>query len=206
VTTNSFEMTSAIKFGPFSVADQIFHVSRSRLSFALVNLKPLLPGHVLVCPARRVPRISQLTPDETADLFLSVQRVSRTIERVYNASALNVAIQDGVDAGQSVPHVHVHIIPRKLDDLKEQGGGDKIYAMMDSDDGNVGKAFLQMQQQLSQRANYQTFTAAPDSDRKPRTPEEMSKEASWLITEMIKDDLTLGRAADPQTSLENAAA
>jgi bis(5'-adenosyl)-triphosphatase len=137
-----------------------------------------------------VPRISQLTSDETADLFLSVQRVSRTIERVYNASALNVAIQDGVDAGQSVPHVHVHIIPRKLDDLEEQGGGDKIYSMMDSDDGNIGKAFLQMQQRLSQRANRQDFTAAPDSDRKPRSQEEMSAEASWLQSEMIKDDLT----------------
>jgi hypothetical protein len=98
---------ASLKFGPFSVANQIFHVSQSQLSYALVNLKPLLPGHVLVCPTRCVPRLSQLTTEETTDLFLSVKRVSRTMERLFNASSLNVAVQDGVDAGQSVPHVQV---------------------------------------------------------------------------------------------------
>jgi bis(5'-adenosyl)-triphosphatase len=98
---------TSLKFGPFPVANQVFHLSPSQLSFALVNLKPLLPGHVLVCPTRCVPRLSQLTDEETTDLFLSVKRVSRTMERLYNASSLNVAVQDGVDAGQSMPHVQV---------------------------------------------------------------------------------------------------
>ena len=181
------KLTPGLKFGPFSVANQVFHVSPSQSSFALVNLKPLLPGHVLVSPVRVTPRLSQLTSQETADLFLTVQRVSKMIERVFHASALNVAIQDGVDAGQSVPHVHVHVIPRKHDDLKDRGGGDQIYDMMDGDDGNIGKHFFEMQRAREARANDRDFTGGPDSQRKPRSEEEMRNEAEWLQSEMKRD-------------------
>lgn len=51
--------------------------------------------------------------EEHVDLFQSVRVVSNTLEKHYAADALNIAIQDGKDAGQSVPHVHVHILPRK---------------------------------------------------------------------------------------------
>ncbi|KAI5287275.1 hypothetical protein KEM52_001675, partial [Ascosphaera acerosa] len=116
---------------------QVFYITR--LSFALVNLKPLVPGHVLVCPRRRVARFTELTARETADLFLAVRHVSRMIERVYRASSLNIAIQDGVDAGQSVPHVHAHVIPRQRGDLDDRGGSDAIYGMMNGAEGNIGR-------------------------------------------------------------------
>lgn len=179
---------SSLKFGPFTVTNQAFHLSSSRLSYALVNLKPLLPGHVLVCPTRCVPRLSQMTAEETADLFLVVKKVSRMIERTYQASSLNVAIQDGVDAGQSVPHVHVHIIPRTAHDLEHQGGSDSIYGMMDGEPGNVGKAFLAMQQAREQRQSHRGFSAGPDSDRKARSEEEMHEEAEQLKREMERDE------------------
>ena len=131
----------AVKFGAFVVTSQVFHLTP--LSYALVNLKPLLPGHVLVSPRRVVPRFNDLSAAEVQDLFLTVQRVSRTVERVFNASALNIAIQDGADAGQSVPHVHAHIIPRKKDDLADAGGTDAVYALMESDEGDLTRQFAE---------------------------------------------------------------
>ena len=66
-----------LTFGPFPItASQAFHVSPTSLTYALVNLRPLLPGHTLVCPVRRVPRLSQLSDRETTDLFLTVKRIS----------------------------------------------------------------------------------------------------------------------------------
>ncbi|KAJ4516332.1 Dinucleoside triphosphate hydrolase [Exophiala dermatitidis] len=187
-TMPPFQLPPNLKFGPFSVTPQVFHLSRSRLSFGLVNLKPLLPGHVLICPVRCVPRLSQLSSAETADLFQTVQRVSRTLERLYSASAFNVAVQDGVDAGQSVPHVHVHIIPRRRGDYDHKGGGDQIYNAMDGEEGDVGKAFLEMQRRRDELAQQRTEIAnGPDSDRQPRSIEEMMKEAEWLREEMEKD-------------------
>lgn len=180
-----------LKFGPFSVTSQVFHLSHSRLSYGLVNLKPLLPGHILICPVRSVPRLSQLNAAETADLFNTVRIVSRTLERVYQASSLNVAVQDGVDAGQSVPHVHVHVIPRQKGDYDDKGGGDRIYDAMDGDEGNLGQAFLEMQKVRHERTKngHRNFTGGPDSDRKARSEDEMKREAEWLRKEIEKDGI-----------------
>lgn len=177
-----------LRFGPFAVTSQVFHISPSHLSFGVVNLKPLLPGHILICPIRSVPRLSQLSGTETADLFNTVKTVSRTLQRVYHATSFNVAVQDGVDAGQSVPHVHVHVIPRQKGDYDDKGGGDRIYDAMDGEEGDVGKAFLEMQRVRDKRSKGQNgFVGGPDSDRKARSEEEMKKEAEWLRLEVEKD-------------------
>ncbi|EPZ33807.1 bis-triphosphatase [Rozella allomycis CSF55] len=105
----------------------------SSLSLAFVNIKPLVPGHVLVVPKRSVERFSSLEIKEVHDLFESVQKVSRVIEKVYSATSMTIAIQvrlflikylDGLDAGQTVSHVHVHIVPRVKGDWPNN---DKIY-------------------------------------------------------------------------------
>ncbi|KAF2746195.1 HIT-like protein [Sporormia fimetaria CBS 119925] len=179
-----------IKFGSFVVTNQVFHLTP--LSYALVNLKPLLPGHVLVSPRRVVPRFNDLSADEVQDLFLTVQRVSRTLERVFQASSLNIAIQDGVDAGQSVPHVHTHIIPRKKDDLAEAGGTDAIYGMMESEAGDIGRQLKDKEGAASngqgdgtQRGRFPAVDA--DESRRPRSESEMREEAEWLAREMASD-------------------
>ena len=144
----------------------------------MVNLKPLLPGHVLVVPRRIAPRLSDLTQAEVADLFLTVQRVGRMVERVYNASSLNIAIQDGFDAGQSVPHLHTHIIPRHAADLDERGGSNAIYGMLEGEEGDVGNHL-----QTRQRPK---FPKVDEEGRKPRSEAEMVEEARWLALEMEK--------------------
>ncbi|KAF2676441.1 HIT-like protein [Lentithecium fluviatile CBS 122367] len=173
-----------IRFGAFVVTGQVFHVSP--LSYALVNLKPLLPGHVLVSPLRVVSRFNDLSTAEVQDLFLTVQRVSRTIERVYNATALNIAIQDGRDAGQSVPHVHAHIIPRKRDDLPEP---DTIYKMMEGEEGDLERQWEEREAGTGSGDDKRGKFPAVDADeaRTPRSNEVMEKEAQWLAEEMAKD-------------------
>ena len=168
---------------------QVFHTTP--LSIAFVNLKPLLPGHVLVSPRRVVPRLAELTQDEVTDLFLTVQRVGRMIERVYNASALNIALQDGTDAGQSVPHVHTHIIPRKRQDLDARGGNDAIYGMLEGEEGDVGK-HLQEKAGKTSAAPYTQrpkFPKVDEATREPRTEAEMNQEAEMLSKEMDNSKL-----------------
>lgn len=166
-------LNKTVHFGSFVVNPQVFHITPH--SFALVNLKPLIPGHVLISPLRVVPRLSDLSPDEVTDLFRTVQNVGRMVERVFQASALNIAIQDGAAAGQSVPHVHAHIIPRKVADLDHKGGSDAIYDMLEGDEGDIGR-------QLKERSRFPKPDA--DEDRKPRSDDEMKKEANWLADEM----------------------
>lgn len=160
-----------------------------------MNLKPILPGHVLVCPNRVVPRVADLTPAETTDLFLTVRKVSRMIERVYGATSLNIAIQDGVDAGQSVPHVHTHIIPRRKADLDQYGGTDAIYSMLDGEEGDIGRVQRELLKTNSSNGSTSAgtgrrragFPAVDNEDRKPRSLEEMEEEARMLAKEMAKE-------------------
>ena len=84
---------------------------KSAFSFAFVNLRPVFPGHVLVSPLRIVKRFSDLTDDEAGDLWLTTQRVAKVIESIYQKTC-EICIQDGPAAGQTVEHVHVHIVPR----------------------------------------------------------------------------------------------
>jgi bis(5'-adenosyl)-triphosphatase len=145
---------------------------------------------VLVSPRRIVPRFNDLSAAEVQDLFLTVQRVSRMVERVFAASSLNIAIQDGVDAGQSVPHVHAHIIPRKKDDLEAQGGTDAIYEMMESEEAHLGNQMREKaaQAELAEDEKRGKFPAVDNDSRKPRSDEEMQREAEWLAEEMAKDE------------------
>ena len=170
-----------IHFGPYVVSAQVFHTTR--LSMAMVNLKPLIPGHLLVCPKRVAPRLTDLTSEEITDLGFTLQRISRLVERVYGATSLNIAMQDGVDAGQSVPHVHWHVIPRKKQDLDEKGGGDAIYGMLEGEGGNVGRH--QYERQMWQ--NRPQFPHVDDASRHPRSDADMRKEADMLAAELERE-------------------
>ncbi|XP_072026528.1 bis(5'-adenosyl)-triphosphatase-like isoform X2 [Amphiura filiformis] len=121
-------MSACYSFGKHLVkGSQVFF--RSGLSFGFVNRKPVLPGHILVSPLRVVERFRDLTNDELADLFQSTQIISKVIEQEYNATSLSIALQDGPDAGQTVEHVHVHVLPRKPEDFK---ANDEIYDKVNS--------------------------------------------------------------------------
>ncbi|XP_005951914.3 bis(5'-adenosyl)-triphosphatase [Haplochromis burtoni] len=104
---------------------------QTELSFALVNRKPVVPGHVLVCPLRPVERFRDLRPDELADLFSTAQRVANLVEKHFNATSITITIQDGPEAGQTVKHVHVHVLPRKAGDFKHN---DRIYDELQNHD------------------------------------------------------------------------
>jgi len=111
-------MDSTIQFGQYLVKNtQLFF--RSKLSYGLVNLKPIRPGHVLVIPKRNALRYKDLTPEEISDVFISTQKISVVLEKVFSTDSLTFAVQDGPAAGQTVFHVHVHIIPRVTNDFKK---------------------------------------------------------------------------------------
>ncbi|KAG5275251.1 hypothetical protein AALO_G00145290 [Alosa alosa] len=114
---------TTLRFGQHVIkASAVF--LQTELSFALVNRKPVVPGHVLVCPLRPVERFRDLRPDEVADLFSMTQRVASVVEKHFCGTSLTIAMQDGPEAGQTVKHVHVHVLPRKTGDFERN---DSVY-------------------------------------------------------------------------------
>ncbi|XP_029097992.1 bis(5'-adenosyl)-triphosphatase isoform X2 [Monodon monoceros] len=120
---NSNREEMSFRFGQHLIKPSVVFL-KTELSFALVNRKPVVPGHVLVCPFRPVERFRDLHPDEVADLFLAAQRVGTAVEKHFQGTSLTFSVQDGPEAGQTVKHVHIHVLPRKAGDFRRN---DSIY-------------------------------------------------------------------------------
>jgi bis(5'-adenosyl)-triphosphatase len=106
-----------------------------------------------------------MSKDEISDLYNSVQVVGRVIEREFKGEALTISMQDGKAAGQSVFHVHVHILPRKPGDLQNN---DDLYPMLEEN----GKTMSARRGEGKSRLD--------DENRKPRSLEEMWEESKFL--------------------------
>ncbi|KAG6459555.1 hypothetical protein O3G_MSEX011451 [Manduca sexta] len=97
---------------------------KSKLSYAFVNLRCVTSGHVLVAPIRMAERNKDLTDEEAEDFYKTIRLVQKLVEKVHNTQSCTITIQDGPDAGQTVQHLHCHIMPRKKGDFIEN---DLIY-------------------------------------------------------------------------------
>ncbi|KAG5883506.1 hypothetical protein JTB14_013933 [Gonioctena quinquepunctata] len=119
----------------FSFADKVILGSTvfycSEYCYAFTNIRCVVPGHVLIATIRRVPRLVDLSQEEIADLFQTAIAVQKVVETEHNASSSTICVQDGHFAGQTVPHVHVHILPRKQGDFKRN---DDIYTHLANHD------------------------------------------------------------------------
>lgn len=120
----------ALRFGQIILSPSVIFF-RSRLSFGFVNVKPVVPGHVLVSPVRVVKRFAELTEEEVSDLFCSTQKIAEVVEKEFKGTSLTISIQDGPEAGQSIEHVHVHILPRRKGDFINN---DDIYKVLQEHD------------------------------------------------------------------------
>lgn len=89
-------------------------VSEGEHSLAFLDRRPLFPGHVLLVPRQHVGTLGELPAGLVAPLFTQAQRLSRAVEAAMEADGSLVAINNRVS--QSVPHLHVHIVPRRKGD------------------------------------------------------------------------------------------
>ncbi len=83
-------------------------------SLAFLDAFPLTKGHSLVIPKTHYEKVQNMTTEDNADLFETVRQVTSKIDNIAGAELL--AIHNGEESGQEIPHVHVHIIPRRKGD------------------------------------------------------------------------------------------
>lgn len=88
---------------------------------AIYNIAPILPGHSLVIPKRHVESIMELGDRELSEFVIFGRNVIRLVQGVFGTSAFNWTIQEGAAAGQTIRHLHMHLIPRKAGDLPHPG-------------------------------------------------------------------------------------
>jgi len=108
---------------PFLTRPTSEHVAANDLAFALRDGFPVSPGHTLVVTRRLVTTWFDATPAEQAAVMALVNEVKRQLDESHRPDGYNVGFNAGDAAGQTVPHLHVHVIPRYRGDRADPRGG-----------------------------------------------------------------------------------
>ncbi|TMA48160.1 MAG: HIT family protein [Deltaproteobacteria bacterium] len=91
-------------------------VAREPEVVAFLDVQPLADGHVLIVPRAHVAAVEELEPAAAAALFQTVLRLAGPVREALGAAGTTIGINNGAATGQTIPHVHVHIVPRWPDD------------------------------------------------------------------------------------------
>ncbi len=108
---------------PFFEIPQTEWFAANRSAFAIWDAHPVNPGHALVVSRRQISDWWEATPSERSDLFELVDFVRAKINELHSPDGFNVGFNAGRAAGQTVDHLHVHVIPRYTGDVPDPRGG-----------------------------------------------------------------------------------
>ncbi len=89
-------------------------IKETMYSMAFLDAFPLAKGHTLVIPKNHHVKIQDMTDEENSDLFSLVHTIIPKVDKLTGATL--VAVHNGKEAGQEIPHVHVHLVPRAVGD------------------------------------------------------------------------------------------
>lgn len=92
-------------------------------TIAFIDTYPASPGHTLVVPKRHIPTYFDASENEILAIGKAVQICKEFLDNEFNPDAYNIGINNGEAAGQSIKHLHVHIIPRYKGDVEDPKGG-----------------------------------------------------------------------------------
>jgi len=95
----------------------------SRNAIAFLDAYPVTNGHTLVVPRRHVPSIYELAATEQSELWETVSKTRTFLMERFKVDSLNIGVNDGIAAGRTIDHAHVHVIPRRLGDVPDPRGG-----------------------------------------------------------------------------------
>ena len=93
------------------------------LAVAFPDAYPISPGHTLIVPRRHEPDFFQLTPDEQDQMLALTSQVRTRLASELDFEGVNIGVNNGETAGQTVDHAHLHFIPRYSGDVDEPAGG-----------------------------------------------------------------------------------
>jgi diadenosine tetraphosphate (Ap4A) HIT family hydrolase len=98
-------------------------IDSSPLGLVIRDAFPISPGHTLIIPKRHVGSFFDLETNERAELLALLDKAKVVADQEFSPQGYNIGINDGAAAGQTVPHLHLHLIPRFEGDLPDPRGG-----------------------------------------------------------------------------------
>jgi diadenosine tetraphosphate (Ap4A) HIT family hydrolase len=108
---------------PFCCLAAKHYLDQNDEGFVIRDLFPVNPGHTLIIPKRHVGSFFELSGQEANGLWQLLQRTKVQLDNQFAPNDYNIGINDGPNAGQTVPHVHIHLMPRFANDTADPRGG-----------------------------------------------------------------------------------
>ncbi len=108
---------------PFCQLDAACIVFSDDVTLVIRDAFPVSPGHTLIIPRRHVGSFFELTPPERARMFELLTQAKAELDGTLQPDGFNIGINDGAAAGQTVAHLHLHLIPRYRGDTPDPRGG-----------------------------------------------------------------------------------
>ena len=108
---------------PFCQLDAARIAFADDVTLVIRDAFPVSPGHTLIIPRRHVGSFFELTPPERASMFELLTQAKAELDGTLQPDGFNIGINDGTAAGQTVPHLHLHLIPRYRGDTPDPRGG-----------------------------------------------------------------------------------
>ncbi|TXT54493.1 MAG: hypothetical protein BAJALOKI2v1_760019 [Promethearchaeota archaeon] len=87
-------------------------VYQDEICFVSLNLYPYNPGHLMVVPNRHIKSLRKLSKEESIHIFRTIQGLQKLLDKLYSPHGYNIGVNEGKNAGGSIEHLHVHIVPR----------------------------------------------------------------------------------------------
>ncbi|MBI5860716.1 MAG: HIT family protein [Rhodocyclales bacterium] len=108
---------------PFCLLPPSRIVSSNEWAFVVRDAFPVSPGHTLIIPRRHIGSFFEIKPNERESLLNLLDETKIVLEHEFHPAGYNIGINDGAAAGQTVLHLHIHLIPRYPGDLTDPRGG-----------------------------------------------------------------------------------
>lgn len=88
---------------------------------AILDVSPAARGHVIILPKKHAPNIFELPDEDASEIMVVAKKIATAIQKTYNCPGVNILQNNGEAAGQTVFHLHVHVIPRFEEDTVNIG-------------------------------------------------------------------------------------
>lgn len=108
---------------PFCTLPESRVILANHQAVAVADGFPISPGHALIIPRRHVESIFELNAEEINSLIMLLAEAKNVLAEEQKPDGFNIGLNDGPAAGQTIPHVHIHLIPRFIGDRPDPRGG-----------------------------------------------------------------------------------
>lgn len=108
-----------------------YKIYENENTLAFLDIAPVNPGHTLVIPKKHYINMEEIPEEDLCELIKSVKSVGRMIKDNFGAPGYNITVNNDPIAGQIIPHIHFHIIPRK------EGDGHKLWEQKEYREGEA---------------------------------------------------------------------